>query len=453
MITYKRLTILSLILSISLSVCLAQDPDSGSFPVDVSGKEINWDQFPDFKLPFTIVYHGNLPKNGTAYPLLKGFSHIHGNVKSLAEPVPYQNRVYLWTGIVGADRWAKSKKQPWIMIKSPWGNDIDGYRKKWWSRLSYIKRNWDQEGNLEVRDFDIIIADIERARHSDKDILAIKDHFLVPEKYRVLPNEDFVRAYKKAMQELYNEPLKLIRDSLSNEIKISSYSDTPVRRNWWGIGREDVISGLKDGSAVDFLVRDDIGKVNSDFYNNLDFISPSAYFFYDPTDKNFGKNYLAYLLYQIDANKIWSDKPQLIFVWMNYHTSASPDMEPILPEMAEASAIFPLISGVGIYNWRMSTNEKGNYEYFIRGLYRMSKFSQFFDGEEEYIKTESAYRLFKDKMPVWRAVVNDDGILVAAHNPYAMDDEITEMVVEYRDWTKIIELFGREVFLQAFDMD
>lgn len=420
--------------------------------VDVSGKAINWEQFPDFSLPLPVVYHGAVPADKQPHPLRKGFSHIQGSVKSYTEKIPFSNRVYLWTGIAAADNWAKRTKQPWVLIKSPWGNDIEGYRQRWWNRLVHIKANWDTQRDIKEQDFDMIIADIEMARHSDKDILAIKDHSLVPKEYQRLSDREFIAAYQQSMRELYNEPLKLIRDSLSSDIKISSYGDTPIRRDWWGIGSEKYSQGFKEASLTDFLVKDNQEQLNSGFYNNLDFISPTAYYFYDPAKDPTGRNYLSYLLFQIEANKAVDDKSQMLFVWTNYHNSASPKMDPVSPEMAEASAIFPLISGVGIYNWRMNNNQKGNYEFFIRGLYRMSKFNGFFKGDPIYVVPESASSSFRSKNAVWRGLVNDGKILIAAHNPHAKANETTQVKVAFEGWSEVIELRGNEIFLCSFDL-
>src|SRR5690606_881633 len=110
------------------------------------------------------------------------------------------------------------------------------------------------------------------------------DHSLVPKQYQSLSDKEFIRAYQTAMKELYNEPLKLIRDSLSQEIKISSFEDTPIRRDWWGIGTQKYALGFEKASLTDYLVKDSQEELNSAFYNHLDFTSPSAYFFYDPAE-------------------------------------------------------------------------------------------------------------------------------------------------------------------------
>ena len=47
-----------------------------NFVVDTLGAEINWQQFPDFELPFNVVYHGNSPSDSLLHPLKHGFSHV-----------------------------------------------------------------------------------------------------------------------------------------------------------------------------------------------------------------------------------------------------------------------------------------------------------------------------------------------------------------------------------------
>jgi len=56
------------------------------------------------------------------------------------------------------------------------------------------------------------------------------------------------------------------------------------------------------------------------------------------------------------------------------------------------------------------------------------------------------------KLPVWRGVVKDKYILVAAQNPYAAEGQKTTLTVGYKNWQKVIELTGREVYLCRFDM-
>jgi hypothetical protein len=54
---------------------------------------------------------------------------------------------------------------------------------------------------------------------------------------------------------------------------------------------------------------------------------------------------------------------------------------------------------------------------------------------------------------VWRGVVKGSDILVAAHNPFAKDEnEETIVAVKYNNWSRLITLKGYEVSLCAYDM-
>jgi hypothetical protein len=88
------------------------------FTVDTVGNEINWEQFPDFSLPFTVVYHGVAPSDSLLHPLHKGFSHIAGPGIDYKDTVWPDHRAYTWTNIVNADGWAAVTNQPWRIKKA-----------------------------------------------------------------------------------------------------------------------------------------------------------------------------------------------------------------------------------------------------------------------------------------------------------------------------------------------
>src|SRR5690606_7079021 len=146
-------------------------------------------------------------------------------------------------------------------------------RKRWWHRIQYVNSRWDKFGRLDRLKYDIIILDIERAHHSPEAILKIKQNPLIPAKFRELSNQEFINEYKLAMARLYYEPLKLLKDSLPLNLKVSSYGETPVRRNWWGINKFSWESWRKDIDHIDYLVLDENESVESDFYVNHSFIS------------------------------------------------------------------------------------------------------------------------------------------------------------------------------------
>ena len=165
------------------------------------------------------------------------------------------------------------------------------------------------------------------------------------------------------------------------------------------------------------------------------------------------------MLFQIEVNRAWSDKPVIPFVWLRYHDSFTPG-SPLIPKfMAEATAIFPFFSGAkGLWLWDNNfydQNQQQNYatyEYFIHGLYRLSRFSDMFQGDHELVIPQSARDHMEQRNPIWRGVVKDGRILVAAQNTYASETQQTTLTLNYKQWTKTITLNGREVFLCQFDL-
>ncbi|MBE9485156.1 MAG: T9SS type A sorting domain-containing protein [Bacteroidetes bacterium] len=440
-----------LLLSFGINAQIFQaqcNPDT--FNVDTAGFEINWQQFPDFDLPFTVVYHGFAPSDSLTWPLRKGFSHISGRGTEYIDTIWPHQRSYTWTGIANADNWALNTLQPWRMIKSPWGNDIEGYREKWNHRLqNAVLTNFYKyhppEGEPRA---DIVIADLEWAYHSDINILSIKNDPLVPVYYQNLPDDEFIAEYKKAMSLLYAEPLKLATDSLHADVILTSYAELPIRRTWWTIDDTTWLGWTTDSSLVDYLMEDTSGFMNSGFYNYHEIICPSIYNFYNIDSVSVGTKYLAYNLFQMEANAAWSDKNQLVYCWLNYTTTR----QAIKPWMAEATAIFPFMEGaMGIYPWKPALPlGYDSYEYFIKGLYRLSQFNEFFDGNQSYIIPEPAHESFVNNLPIWRAVAHGNDILVAAHNPFAGPYDTTFIPVSYVGWADTIGLIGNEVFLCKF---
>jgi hypothetical protein len=264
------------------SQVLQQQCNPNTLVIDTVGDEINWGQFPDFSLPFTVVYHGDAPTDSLLHPLNKGFSHIGGPGFDYKDTIWPHQRAYTWTNIIVAGGWAAATNQPWYMIKSPWENDIDGFRQKWTERLEYIWNNWYiYNPPSDVKEFDIVIADIEWAYHDDDDILSIKYDPLVPVYYQELSDSAFIAEYKIAMAELYAEPLQLAKDILHPDVILSTYNETPIRRTWTLIDDYSWIEWISDSSLVDYLMNDPSGFLNSHFYQLNDWIAPSCYYYHD----------------------------------------------------------------------------------------------------------------------------------------------------------------------------
>lgn len=425
--------------------------------VPVSGtNSIEWNKFPEFSLPFTLIYNGPRFQDTESKPLRRGFSHIALFSGPEGSTLPAKNRAILWNSVA-----TMSNTQPWAIrgLESPWGNDTAAYRSYWGEYLKGLANQFDDSRNQPYPKADIICLDIERIQELDRDILALKQDSRIPQGYRSLADNAFVSTYKKDIRWWYTESTKFIRNlGLPSSSKLSSYSDVPVRGTWLNIPSNSWQDWTSNPQRTHYLLQDEGGKIGGSFYNQLDFLTPSAYYFY-PYENPLGKDYLSYLLFQIEANRAWSNKPIIPFVWLRYHDSFSPDT-PLIPGfMAEATAIFPFFSGAqGLWLWDSNYFENAlqqnyaAYEYFIKGLYRLSKFSDMFTGEHELVIAQSARDHMEKRDPIWRGVVKDGRILVAAQNTYASESQQTQLTVSYKQWTKTITLNGRDVFLCQFDL-
>jgi hypothetical protein len=264
------------------------------------------------------------------------------------------------------------------------------------------------------------------------------------------------------MQGLYTAPIDFLRTRSLSATKVGSYSDVLIRgsfNNWLGMTLTPWKDWTTDPSFLLHVMRDTLtGKVGGPFYNQLNFLTPSCYYYYDYNTSPFGKDYLAYLLFVIEANRAWSDKPIIPFVWLRYHDAFNPTI-PFVPNfVAEATAIFPFFSGAkGLWLWEgpVENTRQDNYttyEYFIAALHRLSQFKSFFEGDYELVIPQPAVENAKAKSAIWRGAIKGNEILIAAQNPYASSDtQITEVKLLHRNWQKTITLKGREVFLCKFD--
>lgn len=444
-----------LIISTSSARAQACEPEFVLNPV-TGINSIEWDKFPEFSLPFTIIYNGPRFGDTQSRPLKHGFSHLAQFSGPEGATLPASKRAMLWNSVATI-----AQTQPWgnAELESPWGNDLPTYYLLWNSYLKGMANNFDDSRNGPVPKADIIALDIERIREQDRDILALKRDPRIPESYRNLPDEEFLTAYKRDIKALYTEAARYIRQKgLSASTKLTSYSDVPVRGTWLNIPSNSWQDWTTNPQRTHYLMQNDAGKIGGSFYEQMDILTPSAYYFY-PYENPLGKDYLSYLLFQIEANLAWSKKDIIPFVWLRYHSSFVPST-PLIPRfMAEATAIFPFFSGAkGIWLWDSNSYERqqqlnyATYEYFIYGLYRLSRFADMFKGDYELVIPQSARDHMEQRNPIWRGVVKDGRILIAAQNTYASETQQTQLTVSYKQWTKTITLNGRDVFLCQFDL-
>nr|WP_317046932.1 T9SS type A sorting domain-containing protein [Spirosoma aerolatum] len=416
---------------------------------------IEWSKFPDFSLPFPIIYGGPRFADTQASPLRHGFSHLvdvkDSEYGSLVKP-PQRATVYY--GV------ATGLNQPWETIESPWGNDLTAYRAKWDAYLSGLSGGRKNAAGLYILPVSRLALDIERFQETDARILRLKTDTRVPATYRTLSDADFIAAYKKAMRNLYAESARYVRQHADlTGISVTSYADTPVLNTYVNVPTFSWTDWKTNLSLTNYMVQDStLSRIGGPYYDQLDALAPSAYYYYDYPNP-FAQDYLAYLLFQVEVNRAWSTKPVVPWVWMRYHDSSNTPFQFIQPFMAEATAIFPFFSGAaGLWLWEnptfasTRTDTYAAYEHFVHGLYRLSRFADMFQGTYELVIETPARDLMDKQLPVWRGVVKGNQILIAAQNPYAADGAKTSLTVNYKSWRQTIELTGREVYLCRFDL-
>jgi hypothetical protein len=417
-------------------------PQGVDFNFNPSQNSVNWLQFPEFSLPFTVIYSGSQHAYDPNALLNRGFSHI-SNVNSIGF-LNKEDKAYIYYNVAGSN-------QPWGTHKSPYGNDMNVYHKKWDNDLQYVSTL--VGGNL---DFDIFCLDIENHLKSKDSIIALKQMNFVPANLKSLSDEAFITQYHKDTQELYAYAANYIKSRINTRI-FTSYGDVPVFNTFTSLQGPSWQRWKTDTSLLNFITYDfEAKKVGGSFYNAMDVLSPNAYFYYDYPHL-FAGEYLSYLMFQIEVNKAWSDKDQLVYLWNRYSWTPQFVGKNIRPWMSEAMAIFPFFSGAkGIWLWDdMSTQiNHAGYEYFMKGLYRLSKFKHFFEGNYELIQAVSARDYNENKQPIWRGVYKDGRLLVTAHNPWASsDNEQVKLTIIYGTLKQEITLKGYEIYMCDYPVD
>ncbi len=427
-------------------------------------KFINWDSFPEFSLPFKIVYNGPRFGDNKQQPLKHGFTHLSQYSGADSANLPVKNRTLIYYGVA----YIFPRPQPWQTIRSPWGNDLADYQAKWRGEMAaYASHFIDTKGTRSPA-ADMLILDIERhwegefQSATDRSILAIKNDPKVPKEYSQLTDAQFIERYKTDMLKLYAEPLTFMKNDglLTKFNSYSSYGDVPIKFQGLNIEANQWADWQTNPVRLSYLMKDeDTKKFGGVFYNQMDFLCPSVYVQaeYAANPKSRGGNYLSEMLFQIEVNRAWSKKDILPFVWLRYEDFSLQYPRWIKPYQAEAMAIFPFMAGAkGTVLWEDSFEPVDinytTYEHYINGLYRLSLYKSFFEGNFEFVQAENARDLNAKQLPVWRGVVKNNKILIAAQNPYASENEITKLVVSHKKWSNTINLIGRNVFLCSFNL-
>jgi hypothetical protein len=412
------------------------------------GNGINWLQFPEFDLPFKIVYGGPTRFVNTGLMFKRGFTHLSN--PNFLNLIPEKNRAFIQYNVAYTN-----PSQPWVTHKSPFNNDLSVSQKYWDTEIT---RMIGETNGVDRIAADIFVFDVETQLKSDDSILVLKNSSVVPQQFRNLSNQQFIEQYKRGIQQLYGKAMQYILEKGKVTAQnVSSYSDTPIFNTFINIQGRSWDVWKTDKSVLNYVCYDfDKNQVGGLAYNSQTFMTPSAYFYYDYPHP-FAGEYLSYLLFQIEANRAWTNKEQMVFVWGKYSFNKEFVLKNIKPWMAESMAIFPFFAGAkGLWLWEDPTiteNDMSNYEYFTKGLYRLSKYKNMFEGDFKLLETISARAYNETKKPIWRGVLKENKLLVVAHNPNAKSEtEEAKVLVSYGNFSKEITLKGYEIFLCQFDL-
>lgn len=426
--------------------------DRLNFQPATTPNAIGWQKFPEFRLPFPVVYGGPRLNEPALEPLRHGFSHLTVVRPDEGPQMTPARQAIEFYGL------AYGLNQPWETLESPWGNDLNAYRAKWDQWLRDHSAGQNAAGKW-VPGFTVLMVDIERVLETDAQILRLKTNTQTPADLRQLPDAQFLERYKRDMTTLYADAVRYLRERADfSNVRVTSYSDVPIRNTYLNVVGNTWQDWSTNVARTSFLFRDPAtGQPGGPFAEQLDFLQPSGYYYYDYPSP-LAPDYLAYLLFQVEANRAWSQKPVWPIVWMRYHDCCGSHPKFIQPFMAEATAIFPFFSGArGLWLWevpnfRDAERPMAAYEHFIHGLYRLSKFSEMFEGTYELVIATPARDLMDKHLPVWRGVFKANKLLIAAQNPYAADGAQTTVEVSYKNWSTTITLTGREVYLCQYDL-
>lgn len=398
--------------------------------------------------PKVLIFDApTLPLTYNEY-LQLGFDYISSYSIQNPTNVPNRYKYILWTGVSSND--AKAK---WSTVQSPFVDDINQYPKRWDNRLNYYKKTYYNPNDR--NDIGLMILDIESKQNNEQ---LEKEPPFRPGGTR--NKSAAITEYKTAMEKLYRYPLEFARSNHSYYNKWSSYSDVPVERNWWGIPSKSWREWTTNPSHLNYITHDVKGgsSVETSFSRQLDFYSVSIYFFYNPkySNPNTANQYLAYLLFQLEANQAWS-KNKPIYLYFTFKYQGAKERNTLIDEdMVRNSVIFAFMSGADgmiLYDdIRKATNDPNYHaliKTFIESISSLNKYRNYFvDKQVSFYKPENARDLFVDSKPVIRGIEKGGKLLLAATNPFAKFNEQTNLTVTYKGKIITIQLKGKETYLK-----
>lgn len=397
--------------------------------------------------PKILIYDGpQLPINYQDY-LRIGFDYISVYSISNNKSIPNKYKYVLWTGVASND--AKAK---WSTEYSPFVDDINQYAGRWNNRLNFYKSTYYNPNDK--NDIGVMVLDIE----SKKSNAELESN---PTYRRGGPRSKSIAIseYKTEMEKLYRYPIEFAKSNHNNYKIWSSYSDVPVERNWWGIPNKTWKEWTTNPNHLNYIThKTKQGRTyETGFGQLMDVYTVSTYFFYNPkfSNPNTANQYLAYLLFQLEVNRAWTDKPIYLYYYFKYQGSKERGTL-ISKDMVKNSVIFAFMSGADgmvLYDdSKKATNDATYHDLiktFIESVSALDKYREYFKSTNPiFYKPDNARDLFVERKPIVRGIEKNGKILLAATNPFAKENEITRLPIYYKGKNIEITLKGKETYLK-----
>lgn len=378
------------------------------------------------------------------YSALKKFGFDFVSVYSVKDynKIPDNNKYILWTGI------AHDLPNSNWMRNIPEKNNLPAYENLWRDRLNHYKKDYNKSPSR----VGMIVLDIE-ARENTLDI----------NKRKTTGKSKEIKTYKNNMLGLYEKPVTLLRKNFNNYNLVSSYNDVPIECTWWGISEKTWSDWTTNKNNVSYIThQNQNGKlVETTFSKSLDFYAISSYYFY--SEKNAGISisgqYLAYMLFQIEANKAWSSKP--IYNYFTFNFQGEKDRNTLISKsMVRNSVIFSFLSGLdGMFLYddnKKPTNDPKYHELiktFINTVSELNKYKTYFEDQNAfYFKPQNPRDLFVNQEVVVRGIEKNGKLLLALANPYAKENEIKTHKINYKNKAITVKLKGAEAYLEEIQL-
>lgn len=397
--------------------------------------------------PKVLVYDApQLPISFREYIQL-GFDYV--SVYSLPNPksIPNRYKYILWTGVASNDGNGK-----WATERSPFVDDIQQYPKRWNNRLNYYKEKYYNYSDNSR--FGMMVLDIE-ARKSIKELEKNPPY----RRDLVQSKSEAIDDYKTAMERLYRAPLEFAKSNHRYYENWSSYDDIPIVRTWWNIPNMTWKQWISDSSNLNYITNKTIrGKTyETDFAKHLDFYSIGIYYFYSSkyASSNIANQYLAYLLFHLEANQEWTNKP--IYIYHYFKFQGETEYGTLIDDtMVRNSVIFAFMSGADgmvLYDDSRKPTTDARYhqliKIFIESVSSLDKYRSYFtDNNVVFFRPDNARDLFVKRKSVIRGIEKNGKLLLAATNPFADNNEITNIPIYYKGEYINIQLNGKETFLK-----